>query len=104
MHRLKYSLMQLNSITGFDLTGEQRYLTFHAKVIGRCQESKTGLVKLLLRYQPEDIIDDQWVPESDASKCLIKKLPINSLPSETIEKINQFFFPKEKIRIKQRRK
>ena len=32
MHRLKYSLIQLNSITGLDIIGEQRILTFHAKV------------------------------------------------------------------------
>ena len=32
MHRLKYSLIQLNSITGLDIIGDQRVLTFHAKV------------------------------------------------------------------------
>lgn len=32
MHRLKCSLIQLNSITGFDIIGDQRVLTFHAKV------------------------------------------------------------------------
>ena len=32
MHRLKCSLIQLNSITGLDIIGDQRVLTFHAKV------------------------------------------------------------------------
>lgn len=32
MHCLKYSLIQLNSITGLDIIGQQRVLTFHAKV------------------------------------------------------------------------
>lgn len=32
MHHLKCSLIQLNSITGLDLIGDQRLLTFHAKV------------------------------------------------------------------------
>jgi len=104
MHRLKCSLIQLNSITGLDIIGDQRVLTFHSKVVAKCQEAKTGLVKLLLRWQPEDIIDDQWVPESDASKMLIKKLPISSLPPETVTRIKDMFFPKTEIRVKQRRK
>lgn len=73
-------------------------------MVAKCKEAKTGLVKLLLRWQPEDIIDDQWVPESDASKMLVKKLPINSLPTETINKIKDMFFPKTDLRVKQRRK
>jgi len=109
MHRLKGSLIQLNSITGLDIIGDQRILTFHAKVVAKCQEAKSGLVKLLLRWQPEDIIDDQWVAESDASKMLIKKLPINSLPPDTVNRyINRikdmFFLPTPEIRVKQRRK
>lgn len=80
-------------------------LTLPAQIVAKCQEAKTGLVKLLIRWQPEDIIDDQWVNESDASKMLIKKMPINSLPRESVDKLSEFFFPKEKeIRIKQRRK
>ena len=60
---------------------------------------------MLLRWQPENILDDQWVNESDVNKMLIKKLPLNSLPPEAIDKISDYVYPKkQEIRIKQRRK
>ncbi|XP_046994500.1 LOW QUALITY PROTEIN: zinc finger protein aebp2 [Schistocerca americana] len=72
-----------------------------SKVLARRVELD-GKTKVLLRWFPEHIIPDEWVPEADARPS--RTVPIPGLPSTSLESLHTVLFSKPNSSRKNRRK
>jgi hypothetical protein len=54
-------------------------------VIGRCCPEKDGAVnKVLIHWEPEGIIPDEWILESDLNEMSSLRVPLKSLPNDSL--------------------
>ncbi|CAG2112270.1 unnamed protein product [Medioppia subpectinata] len=103
MEHVRYGLIQLNHKTGLDISGNST-VTFNSQVIAR-RESDNGEVNVLLKWYPNNILPDVWVPEKEVEESKTKSVPVWTIPPESLAKLieesNGF---ESKPKIKQRRK
>lgn len=87
MEHVRHGLLELNSITGLDTEGIPGTITFYSTVIARRMEGG-GKVKVLLHWSPENMLPDNWVPESQASSLSHRIIPISSLPRDVLAQLD----------------
>ncbi|GLH00272.1 Zinc finger protein jing homolog [Gryllus bimaculatus] len=64
-------------------------ISLHSKVMARRVEP-SGKTKVLLRWYPEDIVDDEWVLETDVRRT--QTVPIRQLTSSAVDPIHSVLF------------
>lgn len=82
-------------------TAPANAVLLQSKVLARRVELD-GKTKVLLRWFPEHIIPDEWVPEADALPS--RTVPIPGLPSSSLESLHTVLFSKPNSSRKNRRK
>ncbi|XP_068085999.1 uncharacterized protein jing isoform X2 [Anabrus simplex] len=77
-------------------------VTVYSKVMARRVETD-GKTSVLLRWFPEDILSDEWLPESEV--CSSRNVAISQLPVESIDPLHQVLFgTSTSLRIRRPRK
>ncbi|KAF8770876.1 Zinc finger protein AEBP2 like protein [Argiope bruennichi] len=84
MEHVRHNLFQLSSIEGMNCGGPPSAITFHSTVVGR-RVDPTGKVHILLHWNPEDMIPDSWIPESEILSNLQKTIPLSKLPRQALQ-------------------
>ncbi|KAG8196896.1 hypothetical protein JTE90_027604 [Oedothorax gibbosus] len=99
MEQIRYRLVEVHSSHLLNSTSHSGSITFHSRVRA-VRTDKSGKIKVLLHWVPENILPDSWVPEQEVTRS--KTVPYSSLPAELhphpSESLN------ETPRVKQRRK
>lgn len=91
MEGLQHRLMSMTEkrTLGDVATAPGNTVTLHSKVMGRRTES-SGQTKVLLKWYPEDILDDEWVLESNIRRT--QSVPISQLPPSSVDPLYTTLF------------
>ncbi|GFR08605.1 zinc finger protein AEBP2 [Trichonephila clavata] len=104
MEQIRYKLVEIHSEKPLGSTNHPSgFITFHSRVKA-IRTEKSGEVKVLLQWIPENILPDSWVSEKSVLRC--KKVPYSSLPQDALASLNPRFAEEcdGSPRVKQRRK
>uniref|UniRef100_T1JSZ4 AEBP2-like C-terminal SH3 domain-containing protein n=1 Tax=Tetranychus urticae TaxID=32264 RepID=T1JSZ4_TETUR len=74
-----HKLANITMLTGLDISGNGPEIVFHSKVIGRCHSENGGPAKLLIHWEPEGFIPDEWILEKDFDEMSSRCVPLHSL-------------------------
>ncbi|XP_063229624.1 zinc finger protein jing isoform X2 [Bacillus rossius redtenbacheri] len=91
MERLQFQLMKMTQTrTLGNVAGAPgNTMSFRSRIMARRTE-KDGSKKVLLRWFPTDILDDEWVTERDARA--VQDVPICSLPTSATDQVHTALF------------
>ncbi|XP_055951930.1 zinc finger protein aebp2-like [Argiope bruennichi] len=104
MEQIRYKLVEIHSGKPLGSTNNPYgFITLHSRVKA-IRTDKSGEVKVLLQWMPENILPDCWVSEESALCC--KKVPYSSLPRDVLVSLNSQLREEcdDSPRVKQRRK
>ncbi|XP_015792811.1 zinc finger protein AEBP2-like [Tetranychus urticae] len=85
MDMINIKLARMTMLTGLDVSGNG--VVFNSKVIGRFRPDKDGPVKLLIHWEPEGLIPDEWIFEKDLDEMSSRCLALNSLPISSFKEM-----------------
>ncbi|KAK3576345.1 hypothetical protein CHS0354_039279 [Potamilus streckersoni] len=102
MERLQQELSNIANQTQIDLNGSNNLITFHSTVIAR-RTDQSGKVHVLLHWNPEDILPDDWVLESQVPSLTTQCIPFNQLPRDSVLNLHPALYHQHRYR-KHRRK
>ncbi|KAK3097643.1 hypothetical protein FSP39_011688 [Pinctada imbricata] len=97
MEKLQQELTCIMERTNIDLNNSSNSVTFHSTILAKRTE-KSGKVKVLLHWKPENIIPDSWVLESEASQMLTCNIPLSKLPQQTAVNLHSSFYRRHRYR------
>nr|KAG5711108.1 hypothetical protein BaRGS_004752 [Batillaria attramentaria] len=102
MDQLRHQLWELTEKAHLDLGGSSHHLTFHSSVMAH-RTDEAGKTSVLLRWTPEDILDDVWVPASQVDSLRQRVIPFSQLPPSTATSLHPSLYRRLRFR-KHRRK
>ncbi|XP_068711296.1 zinc finger protein AEBP2-like [Montipora foliosa] len=90
--KIKEKLPYVMPLSCYRLGIDGAKIVFQSKVLGRRTEEKNGEVDVLLRWLPEDILPDEWVPLNDVQKHRTKTVHISQLPNDVAAELDPSFY------------
>lgn len=90
--KIKEKLPHVMPVSCYRLGIDGAKIVFQSKVLGRRTEEKNGDVDVLLRWVPEDILPDEWVPLNDVQKHRTKTVHISQLPNDVAAELDPSFY------------
>lgn len=102
MESIQEQLNAITSRTEIDINGSLSTITFHSTVIARRTE-ESGKTRVLLHWTPEDILQDEWVLESQVTSLQTLSIPVHQLPRESVTSLHPSLYNQHRYR-KHRRK
>lgn len=67
-------------------------ITFQSKVLGKRTSEKSGEVDVLIRWVPEEILIDEWVPLNEVQKHRTRTVHISQLPNDVTAELDPSFY------------